>query len=288
MHARRAVDPARLRVDPPDLLGERIRTPIRTHRLDLQGGITKTPLGAAHRGDPVPPQLDQLVAALPSHTPDHLGHPVTTPHGLWYGTVSMPSTRPGNPSFRTIRRPQAVGKGRAVPARGAALCPQDARFHTSRCSLCRPCQARARQRGEQYAAETGRSISAVQDVPHSGQPADVRPGQAPPPAPAYPARLTLHQPPTAGYEILGRLKSLTRPDGRTLPDAADAAPVNPWCAVPRGESSRWAAASSPRWCRQSWWRRRRWWSPRWVSGRVLPVDFQDGRLPGPARPERRG
>lgn len=33
----------------------------------------------------------------------------------------------------------------------------------------RLCQARLRQRGEQYIAETGRSTPTVQDVPHSGQ-----------------------------------------------------------------------------------------------------------------------
>ncbi len=81
----------------------------------------------------------------------------------------MPPTCPGSPSLRTIRRLPPVGKGvcarRVERAHGA-----DARSHIpSRCCVCRLCQARLRQAGEQYVAETGRSTPTVQDVPHSGQ-----------------------------------------------------------------------------------------------------------------------
>lgn len=70
--------------------------------------------------------------------------------------------RPSCPS------PRAAGKGVRLGV-GSASCPQDARSHTPPCPVRRLCQARLRQVGEQYVAETGRSTPTVQAVPHSGQ-----------------------------------------------------------------------------------------------------------------------
>lgn len=61
------------------LVARRVGTAVGAHRLDLQACVPELPPDAAHRGDPVPPQLDQLVVALPGHTADHSGHPDTTP-----------------------------------------------------------------------------------------------------------------------------------------------------------------------------------------------------------------
>ncbi|MEU3920104.1 hypothetical protein [Streptomyces sp. NPDC029004] len=59
--------------------------------------------------------------------------------------------------------------GRTGPARGAAWPRPCARSHTPPGRVRRRCQARLRQRGEQYLAEAGWSTPTVQPVPHSGQ-----------------------------------------------------------------------------------------------------------------------
>lgn len=57
------------------LAPRRVGASVGAHRFDLHGRVPELPLDAAHHLAPVPPQLDQLVVALPGHTVDHPGHP---------------------------------------------------------------------------------------------------------------------------------------------------------------------------------------------------------------------
>lgn len=50
------------------------RLPPRQNSGTRSESSSELPLDAAHRPDPVPPQRDQLVVALPGHTADHPGH----------------------------------------------------------------------------------------------------------------------------------------------------------------------------------------------------------------------
>src|SRR2546430_11604403 len=59
--------------------------------------------------------------------------------------------------FRSHPTARGRRKGCADRARGATPCPPAARSHTPRRPVRRLCQARLRQRGEQYVAEAGRS-----------------------------------------------------------------------------------------------------------------------------------
>ncbi|MFB0620237.1 hypothetical protein [Streptomyces sp. AGS-58] len=60
-------------------------------------------------------------------------------------------------------------EGRTGPAPEAALTVSGAQAHDPPGCVRRVCQARLRQAGEQYTAETGRSTPAVHDAPHWGQ-----------------------------------------------------------------------------------------------------------------------
>ncbi|MFJ1536166.1 hypothetical protein ACIOFV_49040 [Streptomyces mirabilis] len=60
-------------------------------------------------------------------------------------------------------------EGRTGPAPEAALAVSGAQAHDPPGCVRRVCQARLRQAGEQYTAETRRSTPAIHDAPHWGQ-----------------------------------------------------------------------------------------------------------------------
>lgn len=149
------------------LAPRRIHAPVRAHRLDLQAGVPELPLDAAHRLDPVPPQPDQLVVALPGHTADHPGHPDTTPRA--------PGTTPSravNPPWKPItsHHPTASPgrERRTAPAPEAAPPAPNAQAHTPPDCARRACHDRLRQAGEQNTAEARRSTPTVHTAPHCG------------------------------------------------------------------------------------------------------------------------